>query len=157
MKVDVHPVDSKETMLSENDIVIVAAHNTDLQRYKGSAKKHGVTPERLAYATFAQVLQNPALILIREGNTLFPIAAMKDRVGYVYVFHADTEENIENNLKTFLDAAYKMGFNSLYFKDLSGFFKQKPKKSTDKLEGVTIYKTKERDAIAFVFDNPHKD
>jgi len=157
MKVDVHPVDSKETMLSENDIVIVAAHNTDLKRYQGAAKKHGVTAERLAYMAFAQVLQNPALILVREGNTFFPIAALKDRIGYVYVFHADTKENSKDNLKVFLEAAYKMGFNRLYLKDFSGFIKQIPASAIGEFEGATFYKTKERDALSIVFDNPHKD
>lgn len=110
---DIHPVSSKETMLNEKDIVLVASHMSDQSQVKEAAQQHGITPERMLYTIYLQQMQEPALIRIRDGNTLFTIAAMPERYGYVSVYNGDTQENVATNFVNFLQAAYKMGFNVL--------------------------------------------
>lgn len=114
---NIHQVNSKETMLSENDIVIVAAHMAEPSpQLKQEAKKHGVTGERLLYTMYLHEMQNPALIRIRDGNTLFTIAALKNRYGYVSMYNGDTDNNVAANVMQFMQASHKMGFNVLFFK-----------------------------------------
>jgi hypothetical protein len=111
---NIHQVDNKETMLNENDIVIVAAYMSEITPdIEEAADKHGVSPERLLYTAYVQEMQNPALIRIRDGNTLFTIAALPERYGYVSMYNGDTEDNVATNFNQFLQAAYKIGFNVL--------------------------------------------
>jgi hypothetical protein len=111
---NIHQVDNKETMLNENDIVIVAAYMSEITPdIEEAADKHGVSPERLLYTVYVQEMQNPALIRVRDGNTLFTIAALPERYGYVSMYNGDTEDNVATNFNQFLQAAYKIGFNVL--------------------------------------------
>ena len=110
----IHPVDSKKKMLSEGDILVVAAHEAfPSEEVDASAKQHGISPERLKFTIYGQEIKNPALIRIRDGNTLFTIAGSGDRQGVVFMYNGDTENNVAENFIKFLDAAHHMGFNFL--------------------------------------------
>ena len=103
-------------MLNENDIVLVAAHMAEPSpELKDEAEKHGISAERMLYTIFVQQMQNPALIRIRDGNTLFTIAALEKRNGYVSMYNGDTQNNVANNVIQFLQASHLMGFNVLFF------------------------------------------
>jgi hypothetical protein len=111
----IHPVSSKEHMLKPTDIFVVAAHEYKLgiEHAKEAAKKAHVTPERMSYAIMINEYSDPRLIRIRSGNTLFTIAAMEGRVGYVRGYNGDTIENYINNMVECFDCARKMGFDYL--------------------------------------------
>ena len=66
-------VDSKKHMLKPTDIFAVAAHDIEDrgQHFKKSAKKHGVSSERLLYTILVKQYSDPRLLRIREGNILF--------------------------------------------------------------------------------------
>ena len=111
----IHPVSSKEHMLQPTDIFAVAAHEykEGLAESAKAAKKIGVSPERLSYSIMIKAYSDPRLIRIRAGNTLFTIAAMPNRVGFVHGYNGDTGENYIQNMIEFIQAARKMGFDVL--------------------------------------------
>ena len=111
----IHPVSSKEHMLEPTDIFIVAAHEykEGLAECAKAAKKHGVSPERLSYSIMLKAYSDPRLIRIRAGNTLFTIAALPDRVGFVHGYNGDTGQNYVDNILEFSQAARKIGFDLL--------------------------------------------
>jgi len=111
----IHPVSSKEHMLKPTDIFAVAAHEykEGIERAKEPAKKAHVSPERMSYAIMIQEYSDPRLIRIREGNTLFTIAALPHRVGFVRSYNGDTAENFIENMIVFSQCARKMGFDVL--------------------------------------------
>lgn len=112
---NVHVVDSHQHMLVPNDIFIVAAHEfkPGLKQYEQAAKKVGMTPERLQYSVMVKMFQDPSLVRLRAGNTMFAIKALPKRVGFVMSFNADTAPNYVNNMIEFFHAARKMGFDLL--------------------------------------------
>jgi len=109
----IHPVSSKEHMLIPTDIFAVASHENKagIQQCVASAKKHHVSPERMLYSIMIKEYSDPRLIRIRAGNTLFTIAAMPHRVGYVRGYNGDTAENYIENLIEFNQAARRLGFD----------------------------------------------
>jgi len=111
----IHPVSSKEHMLKPTDIFAVAAHEykDGIAKCTADAKKFHVSPERLSYSIMIQEYSDPRLIRIREGNTLFTIAALPHRVGYVRSYNGDTADNFIENMVVFNQAARKMGFDVL--------------------------------------------
>ena len=111
----IHPVSSKEHMLNPTDIFAVAAHEykDGIRAIAASAKKHGISPERMSYSIMVKEYSDPRLIRIRAGNTLFTIAALPHRVGFVRGYNGDTAENYIDNLVEFFDCARKMGFDTL--------------------------------------------
>jgi hypothetical protein len=113
--VNVYPVDSKKTMLKPQDIFAVAAHEykKGLELAKEPAKKAGVSPERMSYTIMLTEYSDPRLIRIRAGNTLFTIAALPDRTGFVRGYNGDTAPNYINNMLELIQAARKMGFDTL--------------------------------------------
>lgn len=108
-------VDSKQHMLSPNDIFIAAAHEDKVAQktVAEAAKKAHVTPERMAYSVMLKEYSDPRLVRIRSGNSLFTIAAMKGRTGFCRVFNGDTPTNFVNNMTEFMESARKMGFDFL--------------------------------------------
>lgn len=112
---NVHPVDSQKTMLSPQDIFIVAAHEdkVGLELVEKAAKKVGATPERLYFGVLLQEYSDPGLIRIRSGNTLFTIAAFEGEVGFVRGYNGDTAKNYVNNITELIQTAQKMGFKAL--------------------------------------------
>jgi len=111
----IHPVDSKQHMLTPTDIFLVAAHEDKYGQkiVADGAKKAHVSPERMLYATMIKLYSNKGLIRIREGNTLFTIAAFDGRVGLVQSYNADTAKNYIENMHQFMAAARKIGFDFL--------------------------------------------
>jgi hypothetical protein len=112
---DIRPVSSKEHELIPTDIFAVAAHEhkEELEEVRKAAKKAGVSPERLVYSIMLKEYSDPRLVRIREGNTLFTIAGMPERTGYMRIYNGDTPDGLIENLEEFIKAANKMGFNSL--------------------------------------------
>lgn len=112
----IHPVSSKEHMLQPTDIFAVAAHEykDGLEQCKAAAKKAHVTPERLSYTIMVKEYSDPRLIRIRAGNTLFTIAALPKRIGFVRGYNGDTGENYVNNIVEFIQSARKFGFDKLF-------------------------------------------
>ena len=111
----IHPVSSKEHMLEPTDIFAVAAHEdkAGIQMCAASAKKHHVSTERMLYSLMIKEYSDPRLIRIREGNTLFTIAAMPHRVGFIRGYNGDTAENYIENMIIFNQCARKLGFDIL--------------------------------------------
>ena len=112
---EIHPVDSKKHMLNPTDIFLVAAHEDKYGQkiIADGAKKAHVSPERMLYTTMIKLYSNKGLIRIREGNTLFTIAAFEGRVGVVQSYNADTAKNYIENMHQFMLAARKLGFDFL--------------------------------------------
>ena len=113
---NIHVVDSNQKMLVPNDIFIVAAYEfkEGLKQYEQAAKKAGMTPERLQYSVMVKMFQDPSLVRLRAGNTMFAIKALPKRTGFVMSFNADTAPNYINNIIECFYAARKMGFDILF-------------------------------------------
>jgi hypothetical protein len=114
MKTEV--VDSKQKQLSPNDILIIAAHQDTIgasQFSKIAKKAKGISGARIQYTAFLENMKDPSLIRLKEGNTLFVIHPVKDRIGYVRSYNADTARNYVNNIVDMYKAARKMGFDVL--------------------------------------------
>jgi hypothetical protein len=109
----IHPVSSKEHMLDPTDIFAVASHEdkNGIEMCAASAKKNHVSPERMLYSIMIKEYSDPRLIRIRAGNTLFTIAALPNRTGFVRGYNGDTAENYINNLIEFNYAARNLGFD----------------------------------------------
>jgi hypothetical protein len=155
---DIHQVNSKETALSEDDIVIVSAFMTSpTLEVQESAKKHGVTPERLLYTVYVQQMQNPALIRIREGNTLFTMAALEGRQGFVMMYNGDVEENVAENFEKFLQAAHTMGFNVLVVKCVDDSLNRSGKQIQKDVQDAEFVYNKVDEVLYVRFNQPHGD
>jgi hypothetical protein len=154
---NIQPINSKKTMLNENDIVIVAAHESDLSSVQAAAKKHGISPERLMFTAYAKLLQNPKLVLLRAGNTLFSITAAENRVGVVMIFNGDVEENYVANFTEFLPAAHRVGFNFLAINDTSQVFKKHIKEIGELTNDASFTQDSDTGLIIIEFQEPHGD
>lgn len=113
--VGIHPVSSKEHMLKPTDIFVVASHEykQGIENARAAAKRAHVSPERMSYGIMIKEYSDPRLLRIRAGNTLFTIAAMEGRVGYIRGYNGDTAENYINNMVECFDCARQMGFDYL--------------------------------------------
>jgi hypothetical protein len=154
---NIHQVNSKETMLSESDIVIVAAHMADPSEVKKEANKLGVSSERLLYTIYVQEMQNPALIRIRDGNTLFTIAALPERYGYVSMYNGDIDKNVATNFSQFLQAAYKMGFNVLFVKCGDDSLNKSAKEVLSIVKNAEFAFDDKKGLLIAKFNQPHGD
>jgi hypothetical protein len=67
----------------------------------------------MSYTIMLTEYSDPRLIRIRAGNTLFTIAALPDRTGFVRGYNGDTAPNYINNMLELIQAARKMGFDTL--------------------------------------------
>ena len=112
---NIHVVDSRQHMLKPNDIFVVASHEykDGVSAVTAAAKKVGMSPERLQYTIMVKMFQDPSLIRIRAGNTLFAIKPLPKRCGFVMGFNGDTAQNYVNNAVEFFHAARKLGFDVL--------------------------------------------
>jgi hypothetical protein len=155
---NIHQVDSKQTMLNENDIVIVAAYTTDSPpEIQQAAKEHGLTPERMVYAIYVQEMQNPSLIRIRNGNTLFTIAALPDRYGFASMYNGDTPDNVADNVSQFAQAAHKMGFNVLIIKGMDESLKENLESIVGAIQDAESKYDEAHDLLYVQFNEPHGD
>jgi hypothetical protein len=112
---EIQPVDSKQHMLNPTDIFLVAAHEnkSGQKMIAAAAKKAHVSPERMFYTVLIQEYSLKALIRIREGNTLYTIAAVGERVGFVKIYDGDIAKNYTANISQFILASKKIGFDYL--------------------------------------------
>ena len=95
-------VDSREQELSAEDIVAIAAMNTDAGVDRGKA-----------IAMINAELQIEDTLFIRQGNTLFILHKSAPRIGWFRALNADTAANFLQNGVEFIKAAYKMGFDTV--------------------------------------------
>lgn len=95
-------VDSKNKQLDEQAILMVAAQET---KSKYSAAQ--------VFAALVKELNLRGTSTYRAGNTLFVIHHAKGRVGTFRALNADTARNYLENSYEFIQAAYKMGFDTL--------------------------------------------
>lgn len=112
---EIHPVDSKQHMLTPTDIFLVAAHEDKYgqKTIVEAAKKAHVSVERMLYSVMINMYSNKGLIRIREGNTLFTIAAFEGRVGVIQSYNGDVAKNYVENMRQLVIAARKLGFDFL--------------------------------------------
>ena len=95
-------VDSREQELSAEDIVAIAAMNTDA----------GVDRNKAIQMINAELKMDDTLF-IRQGNTLFILHKSAPRIGWFRALNADTAANFLQNGIEFIKAAYKMGFDTV--------------------------------------------
>jgi len=98
----VQMVDSQERELSVEDIVGIAAMNTDSALMEGNAIQ----------ALNAE-LSMPNTLFIRQGNTLFIIHKAAPGIGWFRAINADVGKNYIANSTEFIRACYKMGFDTV--------------------------------------------
>lgn len=95
-------VDSKKKELSMEAIMMIAAQETKTPY-----------PASTVYAAMVKEMNMVGTSIMREGNTLFVIHKAEGRVGVFRALNADTARNYLENSYTFIQAAYKMGFDTL--------------------------------------------
>ncbi len=98
----VEMVDSQQQELSPEDIVAIAALNTDA----------GIDRQQAIQMINAE-LQMEDTLFIRQGNTLFILHKAAPRVGWFRALNADTANNYLENSVEFIKACYKMGFDTV--------------------------------------------
>jgi hypothetical protein len=95
-------VNSKEKQLGEQAILMIAAQET---KSKYSAAQ--------VYAALIKEMSLRGTSTYKAGNTLFIMHHAKGRVGTFRALNADTARNYLENSYEFIQAAYKMGFDTL--------------------------------------------
>ena len=95
-------VDSKKKMLSEEAILMIAAQETKSPH-----------PASTVYAALVKEMNMEGASTVREGNTLFVVHKAGGRVGVFRALNADTARNYLESSYAFIQAAYKMGFDTL--------------------------------------------
>lgn len=98
----VEMVDSQQEELSPEDIVAIAAMNTDA----------GVDRQQAIEMINAE-LQMDDTLFIRQGNTLFILHKAAPSIGWFRALNADTANNYLENSVEFVKACYKMGFDTV--------------------------------------------
>jgi hypothetical protein len=95
-------VDSKKKELGQEAIMMIAAQETK-----------SPYPASSVYAAMIKEMNMPGTSIVRDGNTLFVIHNAKGRVGIFRALNADTARNYLENSYSFIQGAYKMGFDVL--------------------------------------------
>ena len=95
-------VDSKNKQLGEQAILMIAAQETKSPH-----------PASSVYAALVKEMNMTGVSVLREGNTLFIVHVADGRVGFFRALNADTARNYLENSYAFIQAAYKMGFDTL--------------------------------------------
>lgn len=126
-------VDSQQEELSVDDIIGIAGMNTD----------SGMDYRTLKAAITAE-LNMPNTLFLRQGNTLFIIHKAAPRVGYFRALNGDTANNFLQNSMEFIQACYKMGFDTMAteFNDpaLLGIFRYISKNPPNENMGYQVQK-----------------
>lgn len=129
-----HHVNSKTYLLSNPDILLVAAHDHPedaKMHYKNAGSPPQATPVMLLTAIFNQIFVAPHSIRLREGNTLF-VLNPGPKGAMMFMFDADTPNNTVRNMATACEAARKMGFTKLVFPATDNIAKKLGKRAFDK-------------------------
>ena len=93
-------VDSKQQMLTIQQIIAIAAENTE----------SSLPPEAVVQGIKAEILQKDSLPM-RYGNTLFLCHKGKGRTGFFRALNADTARNFVDNGNRWVVEAYNAGFD----------------------------------------------
>jgi len=112
-------VNSSDKTLPPEEILRIAAYNDKpgIETVKKKMKDKGVSPERILFTIYVKEMQNPSMIRLQEGNSLFVIISMKEGRGLITSYNADKLFNFLENLRTAIEASRKMGFKELMFAD----------------------------------------
>jgi hypothetical protein len=95
-------VDSKKKELSVEAILMIAAQETKSPH-----------PASSIYAAMVKEMNVLGTSVFREGNTLFIIHVGDGRTGVFRALNADTARNYLENSYSFIQGAYKLGFDVL--------------------------------------------
>ena len=95
-------VDSKKQELKEEAILMIAAQETK--------SKHSAAQ---VYAALVKEMNMRGTSTYRAGNTIFVMHHAQGRAGIFRALNADTARNYLENSYEFIQAAYKMGFDTL--------------------------------------------
>ena len=95
-------VDSKKKELSREAILMIAAQETKTPY-----------PASTVFAAMVKEMNLPGTSIIRSGNTVFIIHVGEGRTGIFRALNADTARNYLESSYEFIQAAYKMGFDTL--------------------------------------------
>lgn len=95
-------VDSKKKQLSPEAILMIAAQETKSPH-----------PASTVYAALIKEMNMQGTSILREGNTVFIIHVGEGRTGVFRALNADTARNYLESSYAFIQAAYKMGFDTL--------------------------------------------
>ena len=101
-------VDSKKKQLKDEAVLMVAAQET---KSKYSAAQ--------VFAAIVEEINQYGTSCYRAGNTIFVMHHARDRIGVFRALNADTARNYLENCYEWVQAAYKMGFDTMVtdFKD----------------------------------------
>lgn len=98
----VEVVDSQQEELSVEDIVAIDGMNSDSEY-----------DTRTLIAALTAELNMPNSLFVRQGNTLYVVHKTEPRVGYFRMINADTSSTFLKNGLDFIQACYKMGFDTM--------------------------------------------
>jgi len=132
-----HHVNSKQHMLSNNDILLVSAYDhpeSAEEAYKKAGSPSQTTPELLMYTIFNQLFVQPNVIRLREGNTLFTLTP-GEKETVMLMFDADTPGNTVNNIAEYFKASKKMGFKKLIGQSEKPIINKMIQRAFQKLDG----------------------
>lgn len=143
----VEMVDSQQEELSPEDIVAIAAMNTDANVDRAKA-----------IAMINAELQIDDTLFIRQGNTLFIIHKAAPGVGWFRALNADTAPNFLANSMEFIKACYKLGFDTMAstFRDptILSVFRYISKNPPNPEMGYNVRKTADGGFMATVKTGP---
>lgn len=134
-----HHVDSKEHMLSENDIILVAVHDhpeAAKQIWEQMKKPKGVSPERALYGVWCRAAASPSVLRLREGNTMFAVMGSKDEdanMVEIVMFDADVPARSINNMASVMKGLRKQGIKQVKAHGLNAYAKTAAKLAFRKL------------------------
>jgi hypothetical protein len=94
--------DSKKKELSPEAIIMIAAQQTS-----------SPNSAEAVYAAIVKEINLEGVSTYREGNTIFIIHHVKNRIGFFRVLNADTPRNFVDNSNSFTSDAYDMGLDVL--------------------------------------------
>ena len=95
-------VDSKKQKLRDEAVLMVAAQETK-SKY----------PAATVFAALVKEMSAKGTTTYRAGNTIFVMHHAKDRIGFFRALNADTARNYLENCYEWVQAAYKMGFDTM--------------------------------------------
>lgn len=97
-----NPVDSKQKMLSLNELILSS----------NMAQNTGIGPQEAIVSAILE-MSMPTNKHMRYGNSLFIINGGDDRSAYMSAMNVDTPRNFVENVRKFLTASYLLGFDNL--------------------------------------------
>jgi hypothetical protein len=95
-------VDSKKKQLKDEAVLMIAAQET---KSKYSAAQ--------VFAAIVEEINQYGTTCYRAGNTIFVMHHAQDRIGVFRALNADTARNYLENCYEWVQAAYKMGFDTM--------------------------------------------